>query len=116
MEISPHQSLDLSLQYLNAIAKRQTLTSSNVANAQTPGYTARTVSFGDLLQANNPFETSLSQKMGSHMSDMGTDTGTPVDLQKELIDMQKNLLFYSMVTRRASSIVSNIKAASQVGR
>lgn len=116
MEISPHQSLDLTLQYMSAIAQRQSLTSANVANAQTPGYTAKSVNFSDLLKSDSPFETELSHKMGNRLSEMTTDTGVSVDLQKELIDMQKNLLFYSMVSRRASSIVSNIKAASQVGR
>jgi flagellar basal body rod protein FlgB len=116
MEISPHQSLDLSLQYMSAIAQRQSLTSANIANAHTPGYTAKSVSFSDLLQSDNPFETQLSHKMGSQLSSMNTDTGISVDLQKELIDMQKNMLYYSMVSRRASSVVSNIKAASQVGR
>jgi len=116
MEISPHQSLDMTLQYMSAIAQRQSLTSANIANAHTPGYTAKSVNFADLLKTTNPFETDLSHKMGSQMSAASTDTGVSVDLQKELIDMQKNLLFYSMVSRRASSIVSNIKAASQVGR
>jgi len=116
MEISPHQSLDLTLNYMAAISQRQSLTSANIANAQTPGYTAKSVSFSDLLQADSPFETKLSHQMGSHMSEISTDTGMSVDLQKELIDMQKNLLYYSMVSRRASSIVSNLKAASQVGR
>jgi flagellar basal body rod protein FlgB len=116
MEISPNQSLDLTLNYLSAIAQRQSLTSANIANAHTPGYTAKSASFSDLLKSDSPFETYLSHKMGNHMSEMSTDTGISVDLQKELIDMQKNLLFYSMVSRRASSIVSNMKAASQVGR
>lgn len=116
MEISPHQSLDLTLRYMAAISQRQSLTSANIANAHTPNYTAKSVSFSELLQADSPFETKLSQQMGSHISEASTDTGMSVDLQKELIDMQKNLLYYSMVSRRASSIVSNIKAASQVGR
>ncbi len=116
MEISPHESLDLTLNYMSAIAQRQNLTSANIANAQTPGYTAKSVSFADLLQGSSPFETRLSHKMGSQLSNMSTDSGVSVDLQKELIDLQKNMLFYSMVSRRASSIVTNIKAASQVGR
>lgn len=109
-------SLDLSLHYLSAISARQKLTSANIANAQTPGYTAREMSFSEVLKADNPFETHLSQSMGSKLSEMNNNTGTPVDLQKELVEMQKNLLFYSMITRRAASVVTSLKSASQVGR
>jgi flagellar basal body rod protein FlgB len=116
MKISPHQSLDTSLDLLRAISQRQSLSSANIANAHTPGYTARSASFSELLKSDNPFETDLSRKMGSQISALSTDTGLPVDLQKELIEMQKNYLYFSMVSRRASSIINNIKAASQVGR
>ncbi|WP_303674013.1 flagellar basal body rod protein FlgB [Vampirovibrio chlorellavorus] len=109
-------ALGPSLQYLNAISSRQKLTSANIANAHTPGYTARSASFAEVLKAENPFETNLSQRMGSKLSEMNHNTGTPVNLQKELVDMQKNLLFYSMTTRRAASIVTVLKSASQVGR
>lgn len=109
-------SLDLSLHYLTSISARQRLTSANIANAQTPGYTAREMSFAEVLKADNPFETNLSQKMGSKLNEMNNNTGLPVDLQKELVDMQKNLLFYSMTTRRAASVFNTLKNASQVGR
>lgn len=109
-------SLDLPLHYLNAISARQKMTSANIANAQTPGYTARELSFADVLKADSPFETDLSRKMGSKMSEMNGNTGMPVDIQKELVEMQKNLLFYSMTTRRAASVFNSLKAASQVGR
>src|ERR1044072_418013 len=101
---------------LNAISERQRLSSANIANAHTPGYTAKHVSFADLLKTDNPFEIALSQKMGSKLVESNEDTGTPVDLQKELIDMQKNMLFYSMTTRRASTIFNTLKTASQIGR
>lgn len=109
-------SLGLSLRYLTAISNRQHLTSANIANAHTPGYTARESSFAEVLKTDNPFETDLSQKMGSKLSELNTDTGEPVNLQKELVEMQKNMLFYSMVTRRAASVYNTLKNASQVGR
>ena len=116
MGISPDASLRPVLQSLAAISERQKLVSANIANSQTPGYTARHVSFSDLLKTDNPFETALSQRMGSKLSEMSTDTGMPVDMHQELIEMQKNLLYYSMVTRRASSVFSHLKTAAQVGR
>lgn len=99
-----------------AISKRQQITSNNVANAHTPDYMAKEASFADLLgNANNPFETKLSQKMGTSMSDANS-TGAPVQLQKELIDMQENYLYYSVVTRRAAVIFNTLRTASQIGR
>ncbi|WP_373532230.1 flagellar basal body rod protein FlgB [Vampirovibrio sp.] len=109
-------SLDLSLHYLTAISAKQKLTSANIANAQTPGYTAREMSFAEVLKTENPFETDLSQRMGSKLSEMNNNSGLPVDLQKELVEMQKNLLFYSMTTRRAASVFNSLKNATQVGR
>ena len=101
---------------LNAISERQKITSANLANAQTPGYTAREVNFKDLLEGMNPFETTLSQKMGSMQGLEDTSTGKPVSMQRELIEMQKNTLYYSMVTRLTTSFFSGLKQASQVGR
>lgn len=112
----PNTSLNTVLSSLSAISERQRLTSANLANAHTPGYTAKSVSFSDLLRADNPFETQLSQKMGSKMVEMGAETGKSVDIQKELIDMQKNMMFYSMATRRATTIFTSLRTASQIGR
>lgn len=100
---------------LKAISERQKLVTNNVANAHTPGYTAKEVSFSDLLNADSPFETRLSQEMGQRMPE-ATSTGMPVDLQKEMIQMQKNMLFYGMASRRASTIINTLKTASQIGR
>ena len=109
-------SLQTVTQKLTAISERQKLVSANIANAHTPGYTARSATFAELLQTNNPMETPLSQKMGSRMAEINYNTGEPVDLQKELIEMQKNMLFYNMVSRRATSIFTGLKGATQVGR
>jgi len=101
---------------LSVISQKQKINSANVANAQTPGYIARTASFSDLLQENNPFETPLSQKMGGHMQEIDQLSGAPVDLQQELVDMQKNMLYYSMATRRATSIFTALKTVINVGK
>ncbi len=116
MTFMPDSSLRPILTSLTAISERQKLASANISNAHTPGYTAREVSFSDMLSTNSPFETNLSQRMGSKLSEMSTDTGMPVDLHREMIEMQKNMLFYSMVTRRASTIFTLMRTASQVGR
>jgi flagellar basal-body rod protein FlgB len=101
---------------LNATSDRQKITTSNIANVNTPGYTAKDVSFAELIgQMDSPFETKMAQQAGgSHAQE--TDTGNPVNLQKELLDMQKNLLFYNMAVRRISTVITGLKSAAQVGR
>lgn len=112
----PNSALANTIQAMRAISEKQKVNSNNLANAHTPGYTTQQVNFADLLKTDNPFETALSAKMGSKMIEVTGGTGLPVDIQKELIDMQKNMLFYSMATRRASTIFSTLKTASQIGR
>jgi flagellar basal body rod protein FlgB len=113
LDAGPMKSLS---SMLAAISDRQRVTSNNLANAATPGYTAQEVKFSDILgQADNPFDTALSQKMGTLQSSE-TNTGQPVNIQKELIEMQKNLLFYNMATRRISTVITGFKTASQIGR
>jgi len=101
---------------MDAASFRQKVSSANIANAQTPGYQARQVSFAELLGSSNPFETQLATRMGSSLDSMGNSTGRAVNLQSELIDMQKNMLVYAMATRRASSIFTGLRSAAQIGR
>ena len=103
---------------LNAVTAKQKLVSNNIANAQTPGFTAKSATFSQLLyNLDNPYETRLARKMGSSLQPLGAmETGEPVNLQKEMIDMQKNTLLYSMATRRASSVLNTLRTASQIGR
>ena len=101
---------------LAAISQRQRVNAANLSNAATPGYTAKEVSFADILRTDNPFETAMSQRMGGKITEISAETGVPVSIQKELIEMQKNMLFYSMATRRTSTIFNGLKTASQIGR
>jgi flagellar basal-body rod protein FlgB len=101
---------------LSGLSQKQRVNTVNIANAQTPGYIAREMSFSDVLGTNNPFETNMSQQMGGHMQEIDQWTGAPVDMQKELVEMQKNMLYYSMVSRRASTIFTALKTAIAVGR
>ncbi len=103
---------------LGAISKSQSITTSNVANAQTPGYTAKSAEFSDVLfGAQNPFETNMSAQFGNSLiNSASVDTGKPVTIQHELVTMQKNMMLYNMATRRLNSMISAIRTASQAGR
>jgi flagellar basal-body rod protein FlgB len=105
---------------LGAISQRQSMVANNIANAHTPGYNAQHSSFSELLgRLGSPFETRLSAKMGSsvQLDAMGqAGDGEPVNLQKEMLDLQRNSMFYSMATRRLSTVITLLKSAPQVGR
>lgn len=118
MGFDPYAKFTPVLDTLNAISRRQQMISGNIANVHTPGYTAKTAEFSDLLfNVSSPFETKLAKQMGASLSPMSAqDSGEPVNLQKEMLQMQKNMLFYSMTTRRAASIFNSLRTASQIGR
>ncbi|MCA9799614.1 MAG: hypothetical protein KC476_02470 [Cyanobacteria bacterium HKST-UBA06] len=103
---------------LSALSQQQKTISTNLANAHTPGYTRKTYSFTDVLgQLSNPFETELSRRMGSMMDNQfATDTGAPVIIAEELMDMQQVALNQSMVTRVLTGHVNVLKKATQIGR
>lgn len=103
---------------MNAVMSSQKTVSSNIANAQTPGYTAKSTDFTQVMFGmQNSLETKMAQKFGSSLSDMGTlDSGEPVKLQNEMIQMQKNLLYYNMASRRLNSVITALKSSTQIGR
>jgi flagellar basal body rod protein FlgB len=47
---------------------------------------------------------------------LSTEGDGTVNLQNELMDMQKNLMYFNMVSKRLSTVINNIKTASNVGR
>ena len=114
--LDPTNSIQPALSALQAVTYRQQLNTSNIANAHTPGYMAKSVEFSDLLSDNNPFETGLSRQMGHSVMGPETQTGGAVNMQDELAKMQVNVTCYTMATRRLTTVFNNLKAAAQVGR
>ena len=101
---------------LDAVAAQQQVSMHNMANARTPGYTAKAMPFEQVLrESGNPFETQLSLKMG-HRSGVANDTGKPVEMVSELALLQKNRFTYLLTTTRTSQVINSLKTALQVGR
>jgi len=101
---------------LDLISQKQRTLGSNLANMDTPGYVRRDVEFADYLGTiNNPIETKLSEIMGpSGVIEERDDE--EIDPAKELTEMQKNSLFYTMATRRMSNIITEMKTVINVGK
>ncbi len=114
-----YEGVDNIERMIGGIANQQKVIANNVANAHTPGYAKQTYNFSDVLgRLSNPFETQLSQRMGSmkDSSFVEAEDGRPVNLSEEMVDLQKVFLNYSLVTKRVSTIFNNIRRATQIGR
>ena len=116
MSFDPTRRIMPIAQMMDAISEKQRIVASNIANAHTPGYHAKSASFSELLfKLNSPFETELSREMGTTLP-MDETTGQGVNLPEQMIDMQKNNLFFSVASRRLSTIFNTLRTASQIGR
>lgn len=101
---------------LDLIAQRQQVVSTNLANVDTPGYVRKDISFSQYLGSNNSaIETDLSQRMGT-AAIVSQEAGGNVDIASELVEMQKNSLLYSVASRQMSSIITQLKSVTNIGR
>ena len=106
-------------QNLSNLITMQKASADNIANVNTPGYKPKHYKFETFLGVDNSvMDTPLSSRMGaSQLPDMlSTEGDGTVNLQNELMDMQKNLMYFNMVSKRLSTVINNIKTASNVGR
>jgi len=64
---------------------------------------------------NNPLETKLSEKLGPS-GVIEERRGEEIEVDKELSELQKNSLLYTMATRRMSNIITEMKTVINVGK
>ena len=115
MNLDRLNPIDKSQMILDAISKKQEVMAANVTNANTPGYVRRDVSFNQILAtANSPLETKLSEKIGPNPFFLDEDG--QVDLKQELVEMQKNSMYYAVATRRMTSVITQIRTVTNVGK
>lgn len=124
--------LDRMSRFLDYAAQRQKVISSNLANAETPGYKAQEVRFEDFLEQAEGGPETLRQTHAEHLAgepalireeitrmqardNLGHD-GNNVDLDKELVDLSENVLKFSVVGRLLQLKLQLIKAGIKEGR
>lgn len=101
---------------MDLISQKQRALGSNLANVDTPGYVRRDVNFSDYLGTlNNPLETKLSEKLGPSAV-IDERRGEEIEVDRELSELQKNSLLYTMATRRMSNIITEMKTVINVGK
>ena len=119
--------------FLDFAARKQQVITSNLANAETPGYQAKDVQFQDVLaEAETGGAQTLRKTHAEHLSgkpelireelsrghlgdSLGHD-GNDVDFEKELVDLSENVLKFSVVGRLLQLKLQLIKAGIKEGR
>lgn len=106
--MQPMQLFNLAFRQNEWLAQRQSVISSNVANANTPGYKARDVqSFDDAMQTSTPLTTTNSQHIASSAFDAiangdGSDksevmvSGNDVNLEQEFLKSNDVMRSYTL--------------------
>lgn len=108
---------------------RHKVTSSNIANAETPGYKAKVVDFENALQ--RALDLSASKELSVHGNDIqrlqadvydnpeinvANDNNT-VDLEREMANLQENTILYKAALQMINKKLGTLKyAASDGGR
>lgn len=107
--------LDKTNMMLDLISVKQEALSANLANVNTPGYVRQDISFEQYVgKLNSPLETKMAKKIG--VCPIAEEKEGKVTVAAELMAMQKNALFYSVATRRANSLIQELKTIAQVGK
>lgn len=118
--INVGQAIGRQTDMISNLVTMQKAAADNIANVDTPGYRPKHYDFATFLSAeHSAMETPLSARMGaSHLPELlyTSSAEEKVNLQDEFMAMQKNLLYFSVVSKRLSTTITNIRTASQVGR
>lgn len=96
---------------LDGLTARQSAIADNIANVNTPGYTAKVVSFEDAL-ADSVNRGSGAASATTTLSTAETNAnGNNVDLESETVSDIKTTLAYQFTTQAISQQFAGIRAA-----
>ncbi|MCY8231861.1 flagellar basal body rod protein FlgB [Priestia endophytica] len=114
---------------LNYASLKQKTISNNIANVDTSGYKAKTVSFKSMLQAEQDnllkatrtdprhfeFSTSSSSLGVTTVHNAYQSNGNGVDVDKEMTDMAQNQLYYQALVDRMSGKFNSLNTVLRGG-
>jgi flagellar basal-body rod protein FlgB len=118
-------------QALNYASTKQKIISQNIANADTPNYKAKDVSFKNVLQdemntspmANRTdrrhFDfkpTSSSNMIFRNKNVQFNENGNSVDMDKEMSELATNQIYYNAVIERISGKFSSLQTVIRGGK
>lgn len=114
MEIG-NNLFNTTLNAMDLIAERHKALSSNLANMNTPNYRRKDISFSQYLGGyTDPLETNLARKMGPSPVTVQT-ADERIDPAKELSEMQKNSILFTIASRRMNSLITEMKTVINLG-
>ncbi|MCL4313984.1 MAG: flagellar basal body rod protein FlgB [Actinobacteria bacterium] len=101
---------------VDSLSLRQQVIADNIANNQTPGYTAEQVSFEKSLEQaiSSPGTSSAHASVSYSTLAPGTD-GNNVSLSQQMVDAEKTSLGYQTMISLLTSKFNQIRDASQAG-
>lgn len=99
--------------YMDLLSRRQKLVSSNIANADTPGYHTKDIDFQfefmSLIQGESP-QVVEAQGLPSR------NDGNNVDLDRESRMLAENALRFNLASQLMRSQIRTVRSAIQEGR
>jgi len=113
---------------LDASWTKNEVISSNIANVDTPGYKRKTMDFSNLLNREIEVSSGLKTTRRKHIKSeptnpsatfIGVDNSTSslrtddnnVNIDTEMADMAKNLIYYNMLSQKASGEIAKLESA-----
>ena len=115
-------SLDVGTKAVSALWERSNAISDNIANADTPNYKAKSVSFEtELSQAlsDNNLTTDevadVSPTVEVSEGDVSLSDDNGVDMETQMVELMRNQLQYNYLTRGISDQLSMLKTAASGG-
>lgn len=115
-------SMDVGSKAIDALWQRSNVISDNIANVDTPGYQQKSVSFEDQLsQALTDNQLNANELSGISPQvqvDSGIVSGSDsngVDMETQMVELMRNQLQYSYLTRGISDQLSMLKTAASNG-
>ncbi len=97
---------------LSALSKRERVSADNIANIETPGYTAKRVSFEESLRAaigaGDPAATAVTT---SASADPAGTNGNNVSLDEEIVSDTKSQMQYQLLSTAVSARFDLLSAA-----
>jgi flagellar basal-body rod protein FlgB len=94
---------------LDLCVLRNNVISQNTANANTPGYVAKTVLFEEQMRAFERTETGKTHEGPFVKSPTVVETSGKVDIVTEMAELAKNQILYSAYTTRLTKHFSDLE-------
>ncbi len=99
-------------QYMTLLSMREQVVSSNIANADTPGYKTKDIDFeAELQSANNPAQPMATEVQGLTLKNDGNN----VDLDREARLLAENALRFNIASNLLRSQLKSIRMAIEGG-